>query len=72
VVREGDVFGRAVNRAARLADVAGAGQLLAPDTLAATLADARILREPVGSILLQRIAEPTSVVRLRRRDAAGG
>lgn len=65
IVREGDVFGRTVNRASRIADQAPPGQLLAPVELAAEL-PAAIQRAQAGVVSLQGIADPTTLVRLWR------
>ncbi len=66
IVRDGDVFGRTVNRAARIADIAPAGQLLATETLATALAEGVARHEPAGVATLQGIAEPVQLVRLLR------
>lgn len=66
IVREGDVFGRTVNRAARISDVARPGQLLATDTFAAGLPEDVVRREQAGVMNLQGLAEPVRLVRLWR------
>ena len=70
VVREGDVFGRTVNRASRIADVAEAGQLLASEDLAERLPRDRVRANPVGAIALHGIAEPVRLARLMRAGTA--
>jgi class 3 adenylate cyclase len=68
VVREGDVFGGTVNRASRIADQAGPGELLAPASLAERLPD-ELRWEPVGVVTLQGVSEPVHLVRVTRMDA---
>jgi adenylate cyclase len=70
IVRDGDVFGRTVNRASRIADVADAGCLLAPAAVAASLPDARFALEPTGPATLSGIPEPVQLVRITARPAA--
>jgi adenylate cyclase len=76
IVREGDVFGRTVNLASRIADRAETHQLLCTAALADTLAagsNERHLRyEPVGAATLQGVAEPVELVRIRRAPTAPG
>ena len=57
VEREGDVFGRTVNIAARLADAAPDGWVYAVTAVAATLDPDRFDIEPVGSADLQGVGE---------------
>ena len=66
IVRDGDVFGATVNRAARIADVAEAGQLLATADLARTLPAGGVRSIPVGAVRLQGIAGEVRLVRLVR------
>jgi class 3 adenylate cyclase len=67
VARDGDIFGRTVNLAARISDVAPSGELYFPSSIGAGLA-ARFRIEPVGPVALPgigvlelaRIVRPTS------------
>ena len=54
VGRDGDVFGRTVNLAARISDVTPSGELYVPALTGDALAD-RYLVEPVGSATLQGV-----------------
>lgn len=67
VVREGDVFGRTVNLAARISDQARPGQLLTPLSLAAVLSGDHLDHESVGSVALEGIPDPVELARLWRR-----
>jgi adenylate cyclase len=55
IVREGDVFGRTVNMAARIADVAPDGHLFVPASLAADLPGGAFATQPIEASLLQGI-----------------
>ena len=70
IVREGDVFGRTVNLAARISDRAQAGQLLATSTLAAALSGEGLDHEPVGSVSLQGIPDPIELAHIWRREGS--
>ena len=59
IEREGDVFGRTVNLAARISDRAPDGAIYVTDELATVLAAAGILAEPVGAYDLQGIGAVT-------------
>jgi adenylate cyclase len=67
IVREGDVFGRTVNLAARISDQAKPGELLTTLALASVLSDEGLDHEPVGSVALQGIPEPVELARVWRR-----
>lgn len=58
VVREGDVFGRSVNLAARLSERAQPGEILVTEAVAAVLPDGRYLCEPRGPLDLKGIERP--------------
>lgn len=66
ITREGDVFGRTVNRAARLADTAGAGELLVTASLAEDIEVPTARFEAVGEIALQGVDGPVKLVRVVR------
>ena len=70
IVREGDVFGRTVNVAARISDQAGPGELLTTAKLAASLGAEGLSYGAVGPVTLQGIADPVDLVRIQRRSAA--
>ncbi|MFL5677358.1 MAG: hypothetical protein ACJ77X_06970 [Chloroflexota bacterium] len=55
IVREGDVFGRTVNLAARVADVTPDGRLFAPASVGADLDPDRFRITPAGQSILQGI-----------------
>jgi adenylate cyclase len=67
VVREGDVFGRTVNLAARISDQAGPGEVVTTLALAASLAGVDLDHDPIGLVLLQGIPEPIELAHIRRR-----
>jgi len=64
IVRDGDVFGRTVNRASRIADVADPGALLTPASVAGSLPEGRYAVEPMGSATLSGIPGPVELVRV--------
>jgi adenylate cyclase len=66
VSRDGDVFGRTVNLAARISDVAVDGRLLAPAALAAELPPEAYAVEPAGASVLQGIGAVDLVAVSRR------
>jgi len=66
VEREGDVFGRTVNIAARLADAAPDGRVYAVTAVASTLDRDRFDIEPVGSTDLQGVG-PVEISRVLAR-----
>ena len=68
IVREGDVFGSTVNRASRIADVAGAGELLASAELAARLPPG-IQHEAAGTVSLRGFAGSAALMRIWREPA---
>lgn len=68
VSRDGDVFGRTVNSASRLSDLAGPDEILLPLTVAETVPDLPRPLDAVGPVHLEGIGERI-LVRIRRRDA---
>ena len=67
VARDGDVFGRTVNRASRLADAAEARVLLATAEMATRLDAGSLVMVPRGVHRLHGVAEPIDLVEIRRR-----
>lgn len=65
ISRDGDVFGRTVNLAARISDVATDGRLLVPSVLLADLPADAYTVEPAGASILQGIGE-VELVAVRR------
>jgi class 3 adenylate cyclase len=66
IVRDGDVFGRTVNLASRISDIAEPGQLLAAASTTAALPPGRYALEPMGAAQLKGIGEPVDLVRIAR------
>lgn len=67
--RDGDVFGRTVNLAARISDVTPSGELYVPALTGDALAD-RYLVEPVGASILAGIG-PVELARVARAEGTG-
>ena len=65
IVRDGDVFGRTVNLAARVADVTPDGRLYAPEDVASVLPPERFDLRPTGGAQLQAIG-PVALVEVAR------
>ena len=71
IVRDGDVFGRTVNRASRIADVADAGSVLMPAPLAeAGLPAGGYAVAHIGSATLSGFPQPVDLARVTRRTAS--
>lgn len=68
----GDVFGDAVNTAARVAQKAGADQVLVSEALFSRLPGEKLRAVPQGALELKGKSEPVKVVALPWRDGAGG
>jgi len=66
IARDGDIFGRTVNTAARIADAAPDGRLYLTERLARELATEGFELRPAGSVELQGIG-PTALVDVTRR-----
>ena len=71
VARDGDVFGRTVNLAARISDVAVAGELLAPAEVGARVGGAGYRVSPRGPFRLHGVGEPVDLVEVRRSHQSG-
>lgn len=74
-VRDGDVFGRTVNLAARIADAAGPGETLAEEGVVVALPRGTARFEPVGRLELKGFPEPIALWRATIADespAPGG
>jgi adenylate cyclase len=70
IFQDGDVYGRTVNLASRIASHAGAGQVLASVETRARSADAGVRFEPIGSVALKGISEPMPLYQAAR-DSRG-
>ena len=66
VVRDGDVFGRVVNLAARIAAQAGPGEILVEEGAVVALPRGTATLEPIGRVSLKGFADPVAVWRARR------
>ena len=66
IERDLDVFGRTVNLASRIADVAQAGEVLASDAVAAAARNGSYGFEPLENANLKGIPEPVPLFRVTR------
>jgi adenylate cyclase len=75
-VRDGDVFGRTVNLASRIADRAAAGEVLVEEGVVVALPRGTATFEPIGRVELKGFPAPVALWRVDagggRADAAGG
>jgi class 3 adenylate cyclase len=58
ISQDGDVYGRTVNLAARIAAYARAGQVVVSEETAHRSGDRRLRLEPLGAVELKGVAEP--------------
>jgi adenylate cyclase len=65
VVRDGDVFGRTVNLASRIADLAGPGEVVVEEGVVVALPRGTAAFEPIGRVELKGIADPIALWRVR-------
>jgi class 3 adenylate cyclase len=70
-VRDGDIFGRTVNLASRIADAAGAGEVLVEEGLVVALPRGTARFEPVGRVGLKGFPEPIALWRATREGSPG-
>ena len=72
IFQDGDVYGRTVNLASRIASHATAGQVLASEATVrrATLEDVRF--EPLGGATLKGVERPVDLYRAFRAEATAG
>lgn len=71
VERDGDVFGRTVNLAARISGVAGPGDVLVTGDTVEAIADAALSFTPVGEVPLKGMAAPVPLFRASLGSAPG-
>jgi class 3 adenylate cyclase len=71
IFQDGDVYGRTVNLASRIASHAGAGQVLASSETMNRSGDTGVRFEPVGSVPLKGIGEPVSLYQAFRSSRMG-
>ncbi len=69
VARHGDLYGTIVNLAARLADIAAPGELLADARLAGALGSSALVVEPAGRRVLKGFSGPVAVVTVGAADS---
>ena len=68
LVRDGDVFGRVVNLAARISAQAGPGDIVVEEGVVVALPRETAAFEPIGRVPLKGFAEPVAVWKARRPD----
>jgi class 3 adenylate cyclase len=66
IFQDGDVYGRTVNLASRIASHAGAGQVLASEETMDRSPDGEVLFQPVGSVTLKGIEKPVPLYQAMR------
>jgi adenylate cyclase len=67
VFRDGDVYGRTVNIASRIADQAEAGEVLTSQETVQQVGDGGVSFEPARSVELQGVADPVTLYRVLRQ-----
>lgn len=65
IVRDGDVFGRTVNLASRIANLAGPGEVVVEEAVVVALPRGTAEFEPIGRVELKGIAEPVALWRVK-------
>jgi adenylate cyclase len=68
--RDGDYFGREVNKAARVVARAGAGEVLVTDSIA-TAGARHVAFDPIGDVRLKGFKDPTALFVARPRAGSG-
>jgi len=66
VVRDGDVFGRVVNMAARIAAEAGPGEIVVEEGVVVALPEGTATFEAIGRVALKGFTDPVAVWKARR------
>jgi class 3 adenylate cyclase len=69
IFQDGDVYGRTVNLASRIASHAGAGQVLASEETMRRSPDEEVLFQPVGAVTLKGIEKPVPLYQAMRNIA---
>jgi adenylate cyclase len=67
-IRDGDLFGRTVNLASRIADAAGTGEILVEEGVVVALPRGTARFEPVGRVELKGFPEPIALWRASRTE----
>jgi adenylate cyclase len=67
-IRDGDLFGRTVNLASRIADAAGTGEILVEEGVVVALPRGTARFEPVGRVELKGFPEPIALWRATRTE----
>jgi adenylate cyclase len=68
IAQDGDVYGRTVNLAARLASYAQAGQVVVSEDTAQRCGDADLRFQPLGAVELKGVAQPLRLYQALRRS----
>jgi adenylate cyclase len=69
IFQDGDVYGRTVNMAARIAAQAEGGEVLASEHAASVATGGDVEFDPVRTVELKGIADPVTLYRARRAGA---
>jgi class 3 adenylate cyclase len=72
IFQDGDVYGRTVNLASRIASHATGGQVLASDETVGRVRSEEVTFEPIGQVALKGVERPVPLHRARRAGAAAG
>jgi len=67
IFRDGDVYGRTVNVASRIADQAAAGEVLTSQETVQRLADGEVRFEPARTVELKGVASPVALYHVARK-----